>query len=457
MTVPGRTGRWVSHWEPEDDEFWRRTGRRVARRNLAFSIFAEHLGFSVWLMWSAAAVSLPRAGFDFSADQLFWLIAVPNLVGAALRIPYTVAVARFGGRNWTVVSTVSLALPVALFTYCVTTPDTPYWMFLVAAGTAGVGGGNFASSMANISYFYPERAKGTVLGINAAGGNAGVAVVQLIVPLVVGVSLVGAAQGPDTYLQNVALVYLPLILIAAGCAWFFTDNLAVVQANISEQLTVLRNRHTWVMSLLYIGTFGSFIGYSAAFPLLIKSQFADVNGQHLAFLGPLVGSLARPLGGWMSDRVGGARITAATFVVMGAGTGGVLLSLSLGYFWLFLASFLLLFVVSGIGNGSTYRMIPAIYKAEALRAAAGGVPADKALAHGRTQAAAVIGLASAIGAFGGFLIPRGFGMSITYTGSITTALRVFLAGYAVLLAITWWFYLRRVLASWSPSLAVAEV
>jgi MFS transporter, NNP family, nitrate/nitrite transporter len=435
--------RWIDGWDPENDGFWLKTGRRVARRNLVFSIFSEHLGFSVWLMWSAVVVTLPRAGHTFTADQLFWLVAMPNLIGAALRIPYTTAVARFGGRNWTVVSTVLLLIPVVLLYYCVATPGTPYWMFLLAAATAGVGGGNFASSMANISYFYPEREKGWVLGVNAAGGNIGVAVVQIAFPLLIAVGLVA---------QEVALVYLVPIVAAIACSWLFMDNLTAVRATVRQQASVLRDKHAWVMSVLYIGTFGSFIGYSAAFPLLIQSQFAGVRGQYLAFLGPLVGSLSRPFGGWMSDRVGGAKVTAVSFVVLAAGTAGVLLSLSLGSFWLFLGSFLLLFVVSGVGNGSTYRMIPAIYRAIAI-----GQAHPDALANARIKAAAVIGLASSIGAFGGFLIPRGFGMSIVYTGSITAALLLFFLGYAVFLAVTWWFYLRRVMTARSPSLAAAEV
>jgi MFS transporter, NNP family, nitrate/nitrite transporter len=436
-------GRWIDDWDPEDEGFWRRTGRRTARRNLVFSIFGEHLGFSVWLMWSAVVVSLPLAGYRFTSDQLFWLVAVPNLVGAALRIPYTAAVARFGGRNWTVVSTTALLAPIGLLYYCVGTPGTPYWMFLIAAGVAGVGGGNFASSMANISYFYPERDKGWALGINAAGGNIGVAVVQIVVPVAIAAGMM---------IHGIALVYAVPIVAAIACAWLFMDNLTVARATVRQQLTVLRDKHAWVMSLLYIGTFGSFIGYSAAFPLLIQSQFAGVRSQYVAFLGPLVGSLSRPFGGWLSDRVGGAKVTAVTFVLLAWGTGGVLLSLTLASFWLFLGSFLVLFVVSGVGNGSTYRMIPAIYRAIALRKSD---PA--ALAHARVQAAAVIGLASSIGAFGGFLIPRGFGMSIVYTGSITLALLVFFAGYGVFLAITWWFYLRRVLASRSPSLAIGRI
>jgi NNP family nitrate/nitrite transporter-like MFS transporter len=444
---------WVVDWEPEDRRFWRSSGKRIARRNLVFSIFAEHLGFSVWLIWSVVAVSLPAAGFPFTADQLLWIVALPNLVGAFMRLPYTAAVAHFGGRTWTVISAAVLLIPVALLAYCVSTPGTPYWMFLVAAATAGLGGGNFASSMANISYFYPERHKGSALGVNAAGGNIGVAVVQVTVPLVIGIALLGDPQRPGLYLQNAALIYVIPIVAAAVCAWLYMDNLSAVRAKVTTQLTVLRNKHTWVMSFLYIGTFGSFIGYSAAFPVLLSTQFG--GGQHLSFLGPLIGSLSRPLGGWLSDRIGGAKVTAVTFLGMAGGVGGVLLSIGTGSFALFLTSFLGLFVISGIGNGSTYRMIPAIFRAEALRGSEN--PSAQAVAHARTQAAAVIGLASAIGAFGGFLIPRGFGISLAQTGSIAPALLVFLAAYAVCLVTTWWFYLRRILASRMPSLAVAQV
>ncbi|MEV4539753.1 MFS transporter [Asanoa sp. NPDC049518] len=402
---------WITDWHPDDEEFWASTGRRVARRNLVWSIVVEHLGFSVWLLWSAVAVSLPAAGFAFSVDQLFWLVALPNLVGAAMRIPYTAAVARFGGRNWTTVSSALLLLPIGLMLACVTNPGTPYWAFAVAAATAGLGGGNFASSMANISYFYPERHKGLALGVNAAGGNVGVAVVQFAVPLVV---VAGIAYAP--------LLWLVPVLLATLFAWLRMDNLAVSRAPLRQQAAVLKNRHTWVMSFLYIGTFGSFIGYSAALPLLIKAEFPAVAGVHFAALGPLVGSAARPFGGWLADRFGGAWVTVAAFVVMAAGVGAVLTSHG---FTPFLAAFLVLFVASGVGNGSTYRMIPAIFRGQD-----GG-------------AAAVIGIAAAVGAFGGFLIPRGFGMSIARTGSIDAALLVFLAGYAVCVLVTWWCYLRR--------------
>jgi MFS transporter, NNP family, nitrate/nitrite transporter len=433
--------RWIRDWRPEDPAFWAATGARTARRNLIFSIFAEHLGFSVWLLWSAVTVNLPAAGFHFSVDQLFWLVALPNLVGSLMRLPYTAAVARLGGRTWTTLSGAALLVPLALLAACVSNPATPYWLFLVAAATAGLGGGNFASSMANVSHLYPDRYKGVALGINAAGGNIGVAVVQVAVPLVI------TAGAGRLALANVAWLYAPLAVAAAGCAWLFMDNLAVVRASLRSQLVVLRNGHTWVMSVLYIGTFGSFIGYSAALPLLATNEFPGSGGPRLAFLGPLVGSLARPVGGWLADRYRGARVTAWVFVAMGGGACGVLVSLRTGGFWPFLGSFLMLFVASGIGNGSTFRMIPAIWQT--------GTSGEGAA---RTQAAAVIGLSSAIGALGGFFVPRSFGISLAATGTAGAAFVGFLVFYAVCLVMTWWWYLRRSFATAAfPSLAWADV
>ncbi|NRQ38594.1 MFS transporter [Nonomuraea sp. NN258] len=436
---PHRTRRWIDHWEPEDPRFWAATGRRVATRNLIWSIFVEHLGFAVWLLWSGIVVHLPQAGFTFTVDQLFWLVAVPNLVGAALRLPYTFAVSAFGGRNWNVASALLLLAPVGLLAWLLTDPATPYWMFLAAAATAGLGGGNFASSMANVSYFYPERHKGFALGVNAAGGNLGVAVVQALVPLVVTAGLV-----------NAALVWVVPILAAALCAYLFMDNLAVARTDFSVQGRAFLRAHTWVMSFLYIGTFGSFIGYSAAFPLVVSAVFAESAAPYLAFLGPLAGSLARPVGGRLADRHGGARVTAWSFYAMAAGALLALAGLAQHAFPLFLAAFGLLFTAAGIGNGSTYRMIPAIFAAQAARG-----DADARL-RARREAAAAIGIASAVGAFGGFLIPRGFATALERTGSIDPALYAFLAGYAVFLAVNWWFYRRTVLTR-VPSLAHNQI
>jgi len=447
-----RPGHWIDQWQPEDPSFWRHFGARVARRNLLWSIAAEHIGFSVWLLWSAVVIYLPQAGYAFSVNQLFWLVAVPNLVGATLRFPYTFAVPRFGGRNWTIISALLLMIPLALLTVCVANPGTPYWMFLVAAASAGLGGGNFASSMANISFFYPDSRKGYALGLNAAGGNVGVSSVQLVVPAIVGLAIVGSASG--LHLENIALLWVPLALVAAAGAYFFMDNLTEAKSSFRDQVAVARQRQTWVMALLYVGTFGSFIGYSAALPLLMKTQFPELHGVYYAFLGALIGSAFRPVGGLLADRFGGARITAAVFVAMTGGVGGVIWSVAHHAFGSFLGSFLVLFVLTGLGNGSTYRMIPAIYRAMAGGDACGPV----AMTDVRRQTAAALGFISAVGAYGGFLVPRALGASVSDTGGIGAALVGFVAFYAVCFAVTWWCYLRRtVLVSQVPNLAHANI
>ena len=433
-----RTGsRWLEQWEPENEQFWQRDGRAIARRNLVWSIVAENIGFSVWLVWSAVAARLPRAGFHYTMDQLFLLVAVPGLVGAIMRFPYTFAVPRFGGRNWTVASVLLLLIPTVSLAVLVGRPGTPFWLMATAAATAGLGGGNFASSMANISFFFPDREKGLALGLNAAGGNIGVSNVQLLVPLVI-----GAGAG----LAGAGWMWLPLIAIAAIGAFANMNNLASARSSFGDQVAVAKRKHTWVMSWLYVGTFGSFVGYSAAFPLLLKTQFPEVTAS-LAFLGPLVGSLARPIGGKMADHLGGARVTFWNFVVMTAATFGVVHSLGTHSFPEFLTTFLALFVTTGIGNGSTFRMIPAIFRAEALAGDRGyeATTVDgraAAVDRGRRDTAAVLGFSSAVGALGGYLIPQAFSASIRAGGGARTALTLFMAFYATCLAMTWWHYLR---------------
>src|SRR5690349_795936 len=326
MTKP--QGTWISDWNPEDERFWEATGKYIAKRNLFWSILAEHLGFSIWLIWSIVATKLPQAGFHYTTDQLFQLVALPGLVGSLMRFPYTFAVPKFGGRNWTIVSALLLFVPTVALAFFVTRPDTPFWLMASVASVAGLGGGNFASSMANISFFYPDRKKGWALGLNAAGGNIGVSTVQLLTPLLMGsawISLymakpLGAA---GIYVQNAGLMWLPLIAIATIGAARYMNNLSSARSTFKDQLVIVRRKHTWVMAWLYIGTFGSFIGYSAAFPLLLKTQFPEVSA-NLAFLGPLVGSVARPLGGKLADRIGGARVTLWNFCAMAVATLSVI-------------------------------------------------------------------------------------------------------------------------------------
>jgi MFS transporter, NNP family, nitrate/nitrite transporter len=457
------TGNWISDWNPEDQKFWESKGKWIARRNLIWSIFAEHLGFSIWLIWSIVATKLPQAGFHYTTDQLFQLVALPGLIGSLMRFPYTFAVTKFGGRNWTVFSAAVLFIPTLALAYFVTQPDTPFWLMLCVAATAGLGGGNFASSMANISFFYPDRMKGWALGLNAAGGNIGVSGVQLLTPLLLGTGLVSLYLATPTadglYLQNAGLMWILPLAIAVVGAFLFMNNLTSARSSFKDQLAIVTRKHTWVMSYIYIGTFGSFIGYSAAFPLLIKTQFPAIT-VGIAFLGPLVGSLSRPLGGLLADKIGGATVTFWNFIAMGAATIGVMYFVEIKEFAGFLAMFLVLFVTTGIGNGSTYRMIPSIFREEKLREAKGPGESGRlaAIKAASIEAAAALGFIGAVGACGGYLIPRGFGTSIAATGAPHLALEVFLAFYVTCIGLTWWYYLRKtLLVMRAPSLAQARV
>ncbi|MBI3517523.1 MAG: MFS transporter [Proteobacteria bacterium] len=455
---------WISDWNPEDEKYWETKGKAVARRNLIFSILAEHLGFSIWLVWSIVATKLPQAGFNYTTDQLFQLVALPGLIGSLIRFPYTFAVPIIGGRNWTIISAAILFIPTILLAYFVTRPETPFGLMLIVAATAGVGGGNFASSMANISFFYPDRMKGWALGLNAAGGNIGVSGVQLLTPMLIGVGWVSLymaePQGKTgLYLQNAGLMWLPLIAIAVFCAWRYMDNLTSARSTFKDQLVIVKRKHTWVMSYIYIGTFGSFIGYSAAFPLLLKTQFPTITVA-IAFLGPLVGSLSRPVGGWLADKLGGALVTFWNFVVMAAATVGVMYFIDAKSFEGFLAMFLILFVATGVGNGSTYRMIPSIFREAKLRQSkvTDGTARLQAIKAASIESAAALGFIGAVGACGGYLIPRGFGASISISGGPHLALAVFLTFYVTCIAMTWWYYMRKsFMAQVAPSLAAARV
>ncbi|MFJ4849266.1 MULTISPECIES: nitrate/nitrite transporter [unclassified Streptomyces] len=428
----------ITDWRPEDEKFWERSGAAVARRNLVLSVLSEHIGFSVWSMWSVLLLFLGPE-YHIDAAGKFTLTALPTAVGAALRLPYTFAVARFGGRNWTVFSALLLLVPTVL-AGVVLRPGVSYGTLLAVACAAGVGGGNFASSMANINAFYPQRLKGWALGVNAGGGNLGVPVVQLVGLAVIATA--GAAQP-----RLVPLVYIPLIVLAALGAALRMDNLASARNDGRALREVARDPHSWVVSLLYIGTFGSFIGFGFAFGLVLQVQFHEqfdtpVKAAYLTFLGPLLGSLVRPVGGRLADRWGGARVTLWTFAAMAVGVGVVLAASRRESLPVFLVGFVALFVLSGIGNGSTYRMVPAVFRARAHAAVAAGADAETAERDSRRRTSALIGLAGAIGAFGGVLVNLAFRQSFLHGESGDPAYWAFLAAYAVCSVVTWAVYLR---------------
>ncbi|MER6627253.1 nitrate/nitrite transporter [Streptomyces sp. NPDC000987] len=441
MTAPSRGGRWIRHWDPENETFWNETGERTAKRNLFFSVLSEHIGFSVWTLWSVLVLFMgPEYGLT-PADK-FLLTSMVTLVGAVARVPYTFAVAVFGGRNWTVVSAGLLLVPT-IAAFAVMEPGTSFSTFLLVGLLAGVGGGNFASSMTNINAFFPLRKKGWALGLNAGGGNIGVPVIQLAA-----LAIIGAGGGPRVLLG----IYIPLIVVAAVLAARFMDNIENVRNDTGAARDAAKDPHTWIMSFLYIGTFGSFIGYSFAFGQVLTNQFGrtPLQAAYVTFIGPLLGSLIRPVGGWLADRYGGAKITLYDFVAMGAATAVLIVASTEKSPALFTVAFVVLFVLTGLGNGSTYKMIPGIFQAKAF---AEGLQGEAAAAYGRRLSGASMGLIGAVGALGGVGINLAFRQSFLSYGSGTGAFVAFLACYALCFAVTWAVYLRRSAAAAPPTAA----
>jgi NNP family nitrate/nitrite transporter-like MFS transporter len=442
----------IEDWRPEDNEFWNTKGRAIARRNLIISIPALLLSFAVWMVWSVVVAKLPSIGFTYTTDQLFWLAALPGLSGATLRIFYSFMVPIFGGRLWTTLTTWSLLVPAIGIGMAVQNPATPYWLFLALALLCGFGGGNFASSMANISFFFPKAEKGNALALNAGLGNLGVSVAQFVVPFIITAGVFGWLGGDPVmikeggrevplWLQNAGYIWAPFIAASAFAAWFGMSDIASAKASFAEQSVIFQRKHNWIMCWLYTGTFGSFIGYSAGFPLLAKTQFPEVNALSYAFLGPLVGALSRSLTGWVSDKWGGGRVTFWVFVGMAIGVAGVLYFLNAGNWTGFFAMFLFLFFVSGVGNASTFQMIPAIMRKEMDRLMPHTDTATR-VRQAEKESAAIIGFTSAIAAYGAFFIPKGYGTSISLTGGPQAALWTFLLFYLSCIAVTWWFYTR---------------
>ncbi|MET9898521.1 nitrate/nitrite transporter [Streptomyces sp. NPDC006446] len=443
-TAPARGGRWIEEWDPEDEVFWEEKGEKVARRNLIFSVLSEHIGFSIWTLWSVMVLFMgPEYGLT-PADK-FLLTSMVTLVGAVVRVPYTFAVALFGGRNWTIVSA-SLLLVPTVAAFVVMEPGTSFNTFLVVGLLAGIGGGNFASSMTNINAFFPLRKKGWALGLNAGGGNIGVPVIQLVA-----LAIIGASGGPRVLLG----IYIPLIVVAAVLAALFMDNIASVKNDTGAAKDAAKDAHTWIMSFLYIGTFGSFIGYAFAFGQVLQVQFGrtPLQAAYLTFIGPLLGSLIRPVGGWLADRYGGARITLWNFVAMAAATGILVFASSEKSLPLFVGVFVVLFVLSGLGNGSTYKMIPGIFQKKAVDK---GLEGEEAARYGRRLSGASMGLIGAVGALGGVGINLAFRQSFLSSGSGTGAFVTFLVFYAVAFMVTWAVYLRRPAASGARATATAD-
>ncbi|NEW52957.1 NarK/NasA family nitrate transporter [Nocardia cyriacigeorgica] len=449
----------LEHWDAEDVAAWEAGGKDIAKRNLIWSVVAEHVGFSIWSIWSVMVLFMPTETFGIDAAGKFFLVAVPTLVGAVLRIPYTVATAKFGGRNWTVFSAIALLVPALLTLYFVNQPGTSYTTFLVVAAFAGLGGGNFASSMTNINAFYPQRLKGWALGMNAGGGNIGVPVIQLLGLLVI------ATLGTD-YASIICAIYLVLIAIAGIGAALFMDNLRNQKADLAYMVTALKVPQSWAIAFLYIGTFGSFIGYSFAFGQILQISFvaggdtpmqATLHAAQIAFIGPLLGSLARPYGGKLADRIGGSKVSLAIFGAMmvaavvvavastigdgtaGGPSGAAMTVLTLG--------FVALFILSGLGNGSVTKIIPSVFDAKSKSLDAS--PAEQA-AWSQNTSGALIGFVGAIGALGGVGINLVLRSSYASTQSATTAFWVFMGFYVACAIVTWAVFLRR------PSLRTRE-
>ncbi len=426
----------IEAWQPNDPEFWEGTAKPIAWKTLWITTFCLLLSFSTWFMVSAIVVKLTGIGFKFDKGQLFWLNAMPGLAAGTLRIIHTFLVPVFGTRKVVAISTLLLAIPAVGWGLAVSNPETPYGTFMLLAFLAGLGGGNFSSFMPSTSLFFPKKLQGTALGIQAGIGNFGVSVAQFLIPVVIGLSLVGGSQtfsdkkGTSTiYLQNAAFLWVPFILIGAVAAWFGLRRVPV-QANFREQLDIFKEKHTWFMTSLYIMTFGSFSGFAAVFPLLIKETYGKFPGGPdplaYAFLGPLIGAGIRAACGPIADKFGGAKVT------MVSGVGLLTCALAVTQFtnptdmstWGgFLGCMLGLFFFSGIGNASTFKQIPMIFPPR--------------------QAGGVIGWTSAIAAYGPFVFSVAFGAIIARTGNGTAFFYGAAVFYALNLMLNWWFYARR--------------
>ncbi|MBP6294344.1 MAG: MFS transporter [Hydromonas sp.] len=449
----------LTTWTPEDKSFWQSTGKSIARRNLWLSVPALLLAFAVWQVLSVTLTYLPNVGFKYSKEELFTLAGLPALSGATLRIVYSFVVPIFGGRRWTAFSTATLLIPLIGLGFAVQDPSTPLWQMQMWALLCGFGSANFSSSMSNISFFFPKSEKGTALGINAGLGNLGVSVVQFVVPVVVtmGMFALGAdaqvytkgAEVKNVWVQNAAFFWVPFVAFFAISAWFGMNDIASAKASFKEQSVIFKRRDTWLMCILYLGTFGSFIGFAAGFGLLMKSQFPQVNATQYVFLGALIGAISRVIGGKVSDQLGAARVTTFVFIGMIVAVMGVINFLPVkgvdgsGSFRGFFVCFIALFALTGVGNASTFAQVPKIFFAVAKQVLGSKATPAQLELNSNKEAAAVLGFSAAIGAYGGFFVPKSYGMSISATGGVKAALVAFIVYYVLCLVINWWFYSRK--------------
>ncbi|HVL38193.1 MAG TPA: nitrate/nitrite transporter [Fimbriimonadaceae bacterium] len=432
-----KAGTWLEQWEPENPEFYSAGGAKMAWRTLAVTTYCLFLAFATWFMVSAIVVKLSGIGFALSASQLFWLAAMPGLAAGTLRIVHTFLIPIFGTRHTITISTALLLIPCIGWGVAVQNPQTPFWILMTLAFLAGLGGGNFSSFMPSTSLFFPKKKQGTALGIQAGIGNFGVSVVQFLTPAIIGLSILGASQtfvqpgkaSTTVALQNAAFVWVPFVLVGVALAWLYLRSVPL-KASFREQTDIFKNKHTWIMTSLYMMTFGSFSGLAAAFPLLIKQVYGGFPNAPdpltYAFLGPLVGASIRVAFGPVSDRLGGARVTmlsAVGMIVCAFGVATKLTPTSVDEFGSFVWWMLGLFLFAGIGNASTFKQIPMIF-----------VP---------RQAAGVIGWTSAIAAYGPFLVSVLLASILARTGNASSffvGLGVFCALNA---ALNWWFYSRK--------------
>lgn len=456
MSVAPKTGRLlrrdhrIADWNPEDTAAWEAGNKKVARRNLLCTIAGDHVAFSIWTLWPVMALFMPGSVYGFSAGDKLLLSAVATLVGGCARIPYTLGIATFGGRNWTTFSAFVLLIPTAGTIVLLANPGLPLWPFVLCAALTGLGGGNYAASLANVNAFYPQRLKGGALAVNAGVANLGVAVIQLVGLLV----LATAGHEAPYWVCAVYLIFLVIVGIAAA--------LCMDNVNHGTQLSTMRKilfeRDTHVISLLYIATFGSWIGFSFAFGQVLQVNFAEsgespkhaaLHAAQLAFIGPLLGSLARIYGGRLADRLGGSRVTLGVLAGMTLGAG-LLATVStfddhhavthtasmIGY----ITGFMVLFVLSGMGNGSVFKLIPSVYEA---RSRSLETSEDERRHWARAMSGSLIGICSAVGALGGVGINLALRQSYLSTGTETSAYWAFLASYVVAAIMTWMVYVRR--------------